>query len=210
METLILFVISAVVFYRLWSILGARTGHERKHDWNTSNQPDPEIIVVEATLSGLDTETASSNLEISEKIERLKDVIPSFNLDGFIKGAEKAFTKIVQSFYDGTIQPIKNLLSPAVEEVFTRNIELRQLSNQTIEFQIKDIKLKIIDVFSDTDLARITVEFTTEQILVTINSNGQSYDNPARLSRTIKDCWVFERLLVSSSKVWILTKTLHT
>ncbi len=216
MEIILLALLSTFVFYRLWSVLGTRTGNEKTRDLNiqikktdTVNvETDNVIVLPQRKMRMADRSDEENSLpQYMESLIALKQHDPSFLESNFLRGACRAFEHIVNAYADANQSKLKKLLSSDVYDKFVHAIETRQKREETLTVDIQSVDAHISDIKLTETSAIITVLFESEQMLVTINADGQSFDNPARLTTNVNDVWTFERPLDDTSNMWILIKT---
>ena len=214
MEIILLAALSAFVFYRLWTVLGTRTGEEKTRDWPTAAKAESTQIIESDNVIVLPnrkvrpSETSNeSTRSFDSALAQLKENDPTFNEEIFLRGCSRAFEKIVVSYANGDHTQLKKLLSKDVYTKFSDAIDARQQSGQQMEAQIDFVEAEIVDVKLTKTSASITVQFSSEQMLATVNADGVSHDNPARLKANVSDVWTFKRTFSSTSSIWLLVKT---
>lgn len=212
-EILFFAFLTGYLIFRLWTVLGKRTGFEAPPpppaDKETSN-----VIALpsrEASKSTPQEDTPSSpsfSPQLQEGLQKIQDADPSFQLDHFLHGAITAFEMIVTAFASGDKTTLKQLLSTSVFKSFIGAIQERQEAQQTVETQIvalKDPEILHIDVKGKQE--QITLRFVSEQIIVTKDAEDHILDNPARLTLAMNDIWTFSRSITSKDPNWVLTAT---
>lgn len=214
MEIILLAALSAFVFYRLWTVLGTRTGEEKTHDWPTTakieanHTTENDNVIVLPNRKTRPAEAAqSASRSFDTALMQLKENDSTFNEESFLRGCSRAFEKIVLSFANADHTQLKKLLSKEVYSKFADAIDTRQQSNQQMEAIIDSVDANILDVKVTKTSASITVQFNSDQMLATVNAEGVSYDNPARLKSKVTDIWTFKRTFSSTSSIWLLVKT---
>ncbi len=184
-DILIFAVIAGFLIYRLRSVLGKRTGFEKKAV--DTNEPQKKNLEEEKNVPSL------SENEI--KFENIYKKIDNFNHKQFLEGAKKAFEIIITSFNNGDKKTLKSLVSNDVYVAFEKAIDNNQ-NNPTAQFYSLIID-GIEDASVNNDKIKISVNFTSEQMLN--NDEASIVKN--------KDTWTFEKPVSSSSPKWILTQT---
>jgi predicted lipid-binding transport protein (Tim44 family) len=214
MDIILLSLLSAFIAYRLWNVLGTRTGNEKKRDWtNADTHRDTSVShdnVILLPQRGQNIKSEQDDNALAQREEEHANVLalmPDFSVDAFLKGAVRAFEKIVTSYATGNIDTLKKLLKAEVFSAFSRAIENRQQKNERMEAHIESIEAEIDNMRVYDDCVHIVVRFTSDQMIATFNTDGVSYDNPAQLRNTTTDIWTFERSLSSLSSIWLLSKT---
>ncbi|MES2252770.1 MAG: Tim44/TimA family putative adaptor protein [Pseudomonadota bacterium] len=214
MEIILLAMLTAFVFYRLWTVLGTRTGEEKTREWRVTAKTEPNTIIDSDNIIVLPNrkirpaEPAIKNTRTFESaLTQLKTIDTTFNEDSFLTGAARAFEKIVLAYASGELAQLKKLLSKEVYTKFLLAIEQRQQQNNHMEAIIDFVDGDIIDAKTTKASASIIVQFQSEQMLATLNAEGVSFDNPARLKTKVIDIWTFKRVFSSTSSIWLLVKT---
>ncbi|SDR26126.1 Tim44/TimA family putative adaptor protein [Pseudovibrio sp. Tun.PSC04-5.I4] len=159
----IIFLIAAVViFLRLRSVLGNRTGNENQpHDPYSASQnqdskqsqaPENDDNVIPLPGSeNVDHDPERAEREAREQVEAEIDKMakkgsdlnhglreiwkaePSFNPAEFVQGARSAYEIILMSFAQGDRRSLKDLLSPEVFAGFSAAIDDRESRNERVE-----------------------------------------------------------------------------
>jgi predicted lipid-binding transport protein (Tim44 family) len=203
-------------FLPVVTVLGTRTGEEKTNDWSvatkieTANAIDNDNVIVlpNRKVNNKNSHTQSENKRPFEQaLTELKEKDPTFNEHIFLAGSSRAFEKIVLAYANSDHTLLKKLLSKDVYTKFAEAIDQRENNNNLLEASIDYIDAEIIDIKITKISASVTVQFKGEQMLATVNADGVSHDNPARLKTKIVDIWTFKRSFSSSSTIWLLVKT---
>ena len=216
MEIIFFAFLTGYLAFRLWSILGKRTGFDGAPPENSSqafmaDEVMSNIIPLPTRNSpkkeGLEEEeTLDSALE--ENIQKIKAADPDFNMDYFLRGAKAAFCMVVEAYAKADQATLKSLLNPSVLKSFMEAIQDREEAKQSLEIQVVEVKdPQIISAEIKGKQIQITLKFSSEQITVTKDEAGNILDNPAHLSLTLKDIWTFSRTLGSKNPNWLLIAT---
>src|SRR5690606_15573130 len=142
------------------------------------------------------------------QVRQIKAVEPYFTLDGFIAGAKKAFEMIVTAFVKGDRETLRQMLDNDVYDRFTAAIDAREQAENTEETTLVSINsAKVEEISLNRKIARIVVEFVSEQISVTRNREGKIVEgDPSHIER-VADRWVFSRKLGTGNPNWELVAT---
>jgi predicted lipid-binding transport protein (Tim44 family) len=173
--------VAAIVLFRLYTVLGRRTGHEPQPP---VQKPGPLTPAAPAAAIEPPVTTSNGLLEI-----QIAD--PAFDTPKFLSGAREAYTQIVNAFAAGDRAALRPLLSPDVYAAFDVGITSRDHPPSTM---IKLHDARIVGSVLHGRIAEITVAFTAEFA-------GESDKN------TVTDVWTFERNLDSSDPNWTLVAT---
>ncbi|HSR55328.1 MAG TPA: Tim44/TimA family putative adaptor protein, partial [Alphaproteobacteria bacterium] len=100
------------------------------------------------------------------------------------------------------------LLSKEVFEGFSSAVEEREEKGETLDTNLVRIKdAEILEAGMSGRTASITVKYTTEQINVTRDKDGNVVDgDPDRIADVV-DIWTYERNTRSSDPNWVLVAT---
>lgn len=211
MEILFFAALTGYMFFRLWSVLGKRTGFEAPPPSKTPDKEADNVIPLPIRTSQMQLEKPSSletNPSIAEGLKKIQSVDPEFRLDHFLRGAVTAFEMIVEAYAAGDKNTLKSLLSPAVFKSFIGALQDREEAGQTVETKIVDLKdPEVISIDIKGKREQITLKFVSEQIIVTKDAEGKILDNPAHLTLTMNDIWTFSRLIGSKDPNWVLVAT---
>lgn len=203
--------VAAFLVLRLRSVLGRRTGNERRRDAVLRPAPAGDKIValgarpnapVSAPLTGA---PAGS---VADGLAQIAAVDSSFTAEHFIAGARSAFELIVAAFARGDKTQLRSLLSDEVFEQFTAAIDERTAAGETLETRIE--KLKDIDIVEAGVLdgqARITLKLVSDQINVLRAHDGSVVDGDPQNLIEKTDFWTFARDARSPDPNWLLVAT---
>ena len=214
-DILLFAMFAAFLVYRLRSVLGKRTGHERQDRADAFLSPDEpsdagdgadNIISLPDRSEG--DEEPEPETPLGAAFAKIRAQDQSFDPDTFLGGAQAAFEMILQAFTEGDGKTLNTLLSPEVYENFASAIRARELANNTQETTLAGIKsAEIIDAELDGPMAQVTVKIVSEQINATRDENGDVIDGDPNAVVEITDIWVFARDTKSSNPNWALLAT---
>ncbi len=179
----------------LRKVLGKKIGYSK-----TDNSDIPVIIKLEKEAVDKETEDTIEKQyplgSLSYKLSEIKKIDPSFNNKKFIESSKKAYKFIVENFYLGNIDDIKDYLSTKVYNVFSDSINSREESKTKISLEVLDFKIAdVINVETKNDTTFIEVKFLTLQSI--------NQEKP----KTIEENWTFsKKLLDNNSNIWVLSK----
>jgi predicted lipid-binding transport protein (Tim44 family) len=208
-DLLVLAVIAAFILYRLYLVLGQRTGFDGKDENKATN-----VISLDAERKKHKSKDYNkSQVEeippaIRSGIQQITRLDPEFSLKDFTEGATAAFEMIVENYIQGNLGKISKLLSPELFEEFKRAVNEREqqghVFNNTL---IKIEKVEVQEAHVSNNVAYLKVKYVSEQVPVLKDNTGNIIEgNPHQIDQII-DYWVFERNLKSSDPNWILIET---
>ena len=205
--------VAAFLVLRLRSVLGRRTGQQRR--------PDPLLRRAEAPAGdkvvslGNRTPampppvvTATPPDAVAVGLERIRSADPGFDPAQFLEGARLAFEMVVDAFAAGDKSRLRPLLSDEVYHPFAAAIDERSAAGETLETRIIALKrLDITEAGLADRIARITVKFVSDQINVLRAHDGSIVDGDPDHAIEKTDFWSFTRDTGSSDPNWVLVAT---
>lgn len=228
---ILLLAVALVVFWRLRSVLGTRTGTEklpiepfetRRTEAQKGREAADSVIrfpqnAPPATSAEADRDPpapvwsgfAEPGSELAASLQQIADSDPGFAPRTFVEGAKMAYEMIVDGFAKGDKANLKNLLSREVFDGFARAIDDRQAQGQRVEFRFVGIDKATIQSASlaGGKKATITMEFVSDMISATYDRADQVIDGDPKEIREVTDVWSFERDITSRNPNWKLVAT---
>lgn len=186
-QTLGLFIaatLAGIVCFRLYWILGRRTGHEpteQPKQPSPLSAPAPVHQPVEAASASDAPPSANAGLMAIQLADR------SFDAEKFLGGARQAYPMIVNAFAAGDREALRPLLAPDVMTAFEGAIEAR---TEPPAAMTRLIDARIVGAALEGRQAEVTVAFTAE------------FD-----AAPITDVWTFARDVKSRDPNWQLITT---
>ncbi len=228
---LVLLAAAVVVFWKLRSVLGRRTGHERKpfdpfSSKETTEKPaDANGSGNVVTLPGrkpADTQmdaddddrppiwegVAERGTPLAKTLEKIAGKDADFDPQKFLEGARMAYDMIVTAFAMGDRKALNSLLSSDVFEGFDQAIGERETRGDVVESTLVGIdKATLIDGSMKAKSASLTVKFISQIISATKDKEGHIIDGDPNKVREVTDIWTFMRDLTSRDPNWKLVAT---
>lgn len=227
--TIIFLAIAVVVFLRLRSVLGRRTGNERPPFDPYSRRESLPGAAGDKVIDLPRRPAAQNGAAVADiapaAAERLRTIAPegsslnagltaiagadrSFDPDEFIGGAKGAYEMIVTAFAEGDRKTLKQLLSRDVYDGFVAAIGEREERGESIEFRFVGIdKAEITAASLKSGTAQVTVRFLSKLISATRDRDGKVIDgDPVHVS-DVTDIWTFARDVASRDPNWKLIAT---
>ena len=227
--TLLFLVLAVVIFLRLRSVLGRRTGNERQpydpySPQNGAQGSGPDNVVPLPGQEGRHGGPAHEEERLSPE-ERVKDFAPagsplakgltdiaradlSFDPKDFLNGAKQAYELILTAFSEGNRKTLKPLLNKDVFEGFSSAIRAREENGEIVDSSFVGIdKADLIEAELKNKTARITVKFVSQLITAIRNRSGEVIDGDPKSIHEVTDIWTFAREITSSDPNWKLVAT---
>ena len=222
LDIILFAMIAAFILLRLRSVLGRRTGHERRRPDpltrdaperadsrrgdNVVELPGPADEKADAEFGGADA--AVSDDPVAAGLTQIRIADSGFDPKQFLDGARAAFEMIVQAFAAGDVKTLRNMLNDEVYDRFSGAVTDREKAGETLETTLIGIKAAdIIEARVDGRTAFVTVKFTSEQVNVTRGEDGTVVDGDPNHVAEIVDIWTFARNTRARDPNWTLVET---
>lgn len=207
--------VAAFIVLRLRSVLGRRTGHERrplKPMQRQAEVPDDNVIPLpdrsESELEAEAARVAGVNGDAAAGLAQIKFADPRFSTSEFLSGARGAYEMIVGAFAGGDTGALRPLLNDDVYENFEGAIRERQAREQTLSSTLVAIKsANIVAARMSEGAAEITVEFVSDIVNVLSDSSGEVIEGDPTKAHEVTDIWTFHHDTHSSDPNWTLVET---
>jgi len=204
--------VAAFLVLRLRSVLGRRTGNERRRDLFVRRaRPAPDKTPTRGEqgdgMAPLVAGTAPIDA-VAEGLNQIRHADPSFDPSQFLDGARVAFETVVTAFAAGDKAALGPLLSDEVFQQFATAIDERVAAKESLETRI--LRLDGADIF-EAELAgrtaQVTVKLVSHQINVTRAMDGSIVDGDPEHPIEKTDYWTFARDTRSPDPNWVLVAT---
>ncbi len=227
--TLIFLGLAVFVIWRLRSVLGQKTGHERppfdpisRRDpaaGRPASEGDNVVRLPGAAADRAGTLTAEAPVDrwkgiaepgsrVALGLDEIARMEPSFDAGVFIDGAKAAYEMIVTAFAQGDRKTLRDLLSREVYDGFERAIVERERRGERVETTFVSIdKAEIIGVEVRGTNAQVMVRFLSKLITATRDADGIVVDGSPDTVVDVTDVWTFARTLGSRDPNWQLVAT---
>lgn len=213
MEKLVIFaMVFLFVAFRLWSVLGRRTGHEQQ----------PVAKPIEAGATGTATLRApaeagiiggpmndvTANAAAAAGVRQLVAADSGFDPARFLDGARSAYRMILEAFWRGDEQALVPLVDADVHADFAAAIAERREAGMTLDNRLVAIERATIEEARiDGPLARVTVRFDADIAAVTRDAEGNVIAGSLTDAIETHDVWTFTRRLRAADPNWLLVET---
>jgi predicted lipid-binding transport protein (Tim44 family) len=207
---LIIFIaLSAFVAYRLYSVLGTRTGEERQRDVEGLQRARTREAREEAQpVAEVEPEPARPLPPVSAAAEPLRAADPAFDERAFVEGAKGAYEMIVEAFAAGDLKSVRRYIAAPVHEAFKAALAARESAGRRIDLKFVGVeKATIVSSRVDGGEASASVEFLSNQVRATYDQSGTLVEGDPNRIDLVKDLWTFTRSLSSNDPNWTLVAT---
>jgi predicted lipid-binding transport protein (Tim44 family) len=195
MDIIFLAVVAGVVLLRLRSVLGKRTGSEKK---------DPNLYSYDKPVN----QSTDTPKPVQMQSSTNNSKTDWFDNDNFIAGAKGAYETIVTNFENDNIKELKPLLEEDVLKSFTEVIEKRKENGEHVEFSFIGIESAEI-IYKDLNSSpmEVTVRFISEMITCIKNSKDEVISGSLNQIQKVTDVWTFAKFKNKKNANWLLLAT---
>jgi len=224
--TVVFAIVAIFVIYKLRSVLGTRTGNERRP---VEPPPAPDAPANGNVISLSVAKRAPAQAPAAPPPDRWRpyaeagtplaqglDAVavgePQFDATAFLAGARGAYEMIVAAFAAGDLPTLRRLLAPDVYSSFSGAIEARRAAGQTMATTLVSIdKAEFSEARVVARNANVSVRFASKLISSTADTEGKVIEGSATDVADHVDIWTFSRPLGARDPNWLLaaTETVH-
>jgi predicted lipid-binding transport protein (Tim44 family) len=225
--TIIFLALALLIFLKLRSVLGQRTGRERPpyDPFSARDQVRGSTGDKVVTLPTRAVEQAANPVEPAEPVDRWKGIAASgsataagldaifaadksFDPRHFLTGARAAYEMIVVAFAQGDRRILREWLSKEVYDSFEAVIRDRESRGETAETRFVSIDTtEIAGAELRGRTAHVTARFVSQLISVTRDKSGTVTEGNADAVTEVTDAWTFARDVSSRDPNWKLVAT---
>lgn len=200
--------VTAFVIFRLISVMGTRTGHEQGHDLDAVRRAAKARASDTQQEEIQDREDLEAPKPVSTNARILREADPAFDEAAFLAGARDAYEMIVEAFSSGDLKSIRPYLNDSVYGAFKGAVVDRDGAGYVSDLKFVGIeRASIVDSAVDGDSMSAEVEFSSNQVRVTRNKDGEVVDGDPNRIDLVKDRWTFSRKRESGDPNWMLVAT---
>lgn len=208
-EIVLLAMVALFVGLRLYAVLGQRTGHEQQPIARPepNAKPEPAVPVSEPPAAA-EPATISFDKGSATALRSLIAADPSFDTNGFLDGAQAAYRMILEAFWSGDREALKDLVGDEVRSAFEEAIAEREAASHKLDNRLIAIERAAIEnAHVRNRVATIEVRFEAFIAAVTRNAEGEVVAGSLTDAVSTKDIWTFRRDLSSQDPNWLLVET---
>lgn len=203
----IVLIASAAVFilFRLYMVLGRRTGHERPPQESYRLGTDPAAAAPKP-LSHISPDRPTD--PVASGLFDIAIADRGFDKDKFLNGARAAYEMILTAFAAGDRATLKPLLNDEVFGAFDAVIRHREETGQKASLTLVGFTdVKIIAASLKGPIAEVTLAYGTQLISATTKADGTVVDGDPKSVQSVTDVWSFTRDVRARDPNWTLVAT---
>ena len=217
-DIILLGLLAGFIAFRLYSVLGRRTGQERTREEQLrlpdGAEPNPKPAAAKDNVVTLPERPAQAGAgstgatPLARALMDIKLADRAFDNERFLSGARAAYEMIVTSFARGERDVLRPLLSEDVFETFERAIKSREARNVRVDFTFLKLKSsRISGAEMKGRTAEVTVTFESEVMMAGYDPSGALVEGDAKTPHSVTDIWTFARDTGSRDPNWALVAT---
>ena len=212
-EIIILAMIAAFLGLRLYSVLGRRAEHEE--------ESIPQRFDADGKAGAPSAQPGQAAPAPQRPVE-LEGVMPAvergvrdianadrdFDLAQFMEGAKGAYEMVLEAFWEGDRETLRDLCDDDVFEGFSAAIDAREEAGHVLENKLIRIEeTRIHSASLDKRFARIAILFVADIAAVTRDKDGNVVAGSLDDAVESRDIWTFSRNTSSRDPNWVLDET---
>lgn len=213
LEIVLLAMVAAFLGLRLYSVLGRRAEQEE--------EAVPQRFDADGTAGGIPRPAPAAPV-IAPRVPELEGVMPAVerglrdiaNADSnfipaqFIEGARGAYRMVLEAFWNGDRETMRELCDDDVYAGFVGAIDAREAAGETLANSL--IRIEEVRVHSaslDGRMARIALLFVADIAAVTRDKDGNVIAGSLDDAVESRDVWTFSRNVSARDPNWLLDET---
>lgn len=210
-EIVILAMIAAFLGMRLYSVLGRRAEHEEEAIPTRFDKPkrEPTAQAAPVPRQANPVPRAAGVVPAVERgVQEIAAADRTFDLMAFLEGAKGAYAMILEAFWNGDRETLKELCDADVYAGFDAAITAREEAGETLDNRL--IRIEDTSVHSahlEGRQARIAVLFVADIAAVTRDREGNVIAGSLDDAIESRDIWTFSRNVDSADPNWLLDET---
>ncbi len=214
LEIVLLAMVAAFLGLRLYSVLGRRAEHEeesipqRFEGGDNAPAAPPAANAPQLAAAPRAPELAGVMPAVERGIREIAAVDSKFELASFVEGARGAYRMILEAFWSGDKDTLRELCDDSVYGGFAAAIDAREAAGETLENALIRIEeTRIHSASLDGRMARVAVLFVADIAAVTRDSDGNVIAGSLDDAVESRDVWTFSRNVTARDPNWVLEET---
>lgn len=200
-DIIILALISLVLGFKLFSILGQKRDESKTALKTTPDKKDFAIPVSQAQAKVI--EIAAEKTSAPEIQIQIFD--PSFDKGRFIENAKEAYKIILNSYALGDTHVLSELLNIEMMRKFAYSISIREEKNHKQDLTISKLEQPTIESMTVLDgTAEIKIRFASEVTSFVSNAKNKVISGSKTKTAKFDHIWTFSRNLQHQDPTWTL------
>ena len=212
---LLIAMVAGVILFRLYTILGRRTGNEREPQERLRRvagamppaSPD-NVVALPDRASTPAEQQSGANDPVARGLLDIRLADRRFETDRFLDGARHAYEMIVTAFAARDRATLRPLLSDEVYAAFDVVMRGHEERKESVAYSFAGFKsVRITHAALKAPNEEITVEFTAQFTSTTTDGAGAVIEGDPKTVRDVTDIWSFARDTRAGDPNWTLVAT---
>lgn len=205
--------IFALLALRLYAVLGRRTGHEQPRQLPAAIDEGkvaqrPAVRITDSPAGPPQTSESAVAVPAQAGLRALIAADRSFDVAQFMAGARSAYGMILDAFWKGDRDTLRQFCDAHVLAAFESAIDARDSAGHTLANRLVRIDSAVIDdARVEGGTAQIAVRFAADIAAITRDKDGAIIAGSMDDAVTTQDIWTFSRDLRSRDPNWTLVET---
>jgi predicted lipid-binding transport protein (Tim44 family) len=209
LDIVLIAMVAGFILFRLYMVLGRRTGHERPpqdNNYRIGPRQAEDTVGTVPKLSHASPERPSDPVASGLFDIGLAD--HAFDKEHFLKGARAAYELILTAFTKNDRVALKPLLGDEVYAAFDSVMRRREQCGETATLTLVGFsEVKIIAASLKGSTAEVTLAFGARLISATTDREGTVTEGDPKAVRDVTDVWTFTRDARARDPNWSLVAT---
>lgn len=205
--------VAAFLGLRLYSVLGRRAEQEEEsvpQRFDSEDKPVgiPRPAPATQTVPARPLELNGVMPAVERGIREIASADNRFDLAGFMEGARGAYRMVLEAFWNGDRDTLRELCDDDVYAGFVAAIDAREAAGETLDNTLIRIEeTRIHSASLDGRMARIAVLFVADIASVTRDKDGTVIAGSLDDAIESRDVWTFVRNTSARDPNWLLDET---
>jgi predicted lipid-binding transport protein (Tim44 family) len=212
---LLLAMVAGIILFRLYTVLGRRTGNEREPqdrlrriEAGAPKASSSESVLALPDRSAAVSEQPDQQDAVVGALAEIKRADRGFDASRFLEGAREAYRLIVTAFAARDREALRPLLSDEVYAAFDAEIHAHEKRNETVNYALIGFsETRLVHAEMKGRIAEITVRFSAQFVSSTTDTSGVVVEGDTKAVQDVVDIWTFGRDTRSSDPNWTLVAT---
>ncbi len=212
LEIVLLAMVAAFLGLRLYSVLGRRAEQEEEpavQRFESDDKPAirPAAVPVPA-VAPRPAELEGVMPAVERALREIGSADSKFNLTQFLDGARGAYRMILEAYWNGDRETLRDLCDDDVYAGFVGAIDAREAAGETLSNKLIRIEeVRVHSAILDGGMARIALLFVADIAAVTRDKDGTVIAGSLDDAIESRDVWTFSRNIASRDPNWLLDET---
>lgn len=205
--------VAAFLGLRLYTVLGRRAEHEEESVPQRFESDDKPAGVARPAPATPVVQARPLELEgvmpaVERGIREITTADSKFNLAQFLEGARGAYRMVLEAFWKGDRETLRELCDDDVYAGFIAALEAQKAAGETVDNTLIRIEeTRIHSASLDGRMARIAVLFVADIAAVTRDKDGTLIAGSLDDAIESRDVWTFARNTAARDPNWLLDET---